>query len=251
MTELTSEIAVQDFLGVSFSISTRDAWLQVLTNPRLDRFGYLVTPNVDHIVMSAKFPERTQLLQSADWRVCDSRILAMLARFRGLQLMPFPGSDMVQALLQDPRSPALRIAIIGPAQDDFEILCQKFPDHNFVFVQAPVMRRGDADWQETLQRAEAAEADILLLCLSFPKQEEFALDLRSRGHVHGIGMCVGASVDFLTGRQKRAPRWVNRIGMEWAWRLLQNPRRLWKRYLVEGPKIFVLFLKDLRASRSG
>ena len=60
------------------------------------------------------------------------------------------------------------------------------------------------------------------------------------GDATGCGLCIGASLDFITGRQRRAPRVVQRLGLEWAHRLASQPGRLWRRYLVDGPKIFRL-----------
>lgn len=62
-----------------------------------------------------------------------------------------------------------------------------------------------------------------------------------RGDCTGVGLCVGASLDFLGGKARRAPRWMQRVRLEWLHRLAQEPRRMWRRYLVEGPKVLVLW----------
>ncbi len=64
-----------------------------------------------------------------------------------------------------------------------------------------------------------------------------------RGDCAGLGLCVGASLDFLAGKQKRAPKWMQSAKLEWLYRLASSPRRMWKRYLIEGPKIFVIWVK--------
>ncbi|WP_164885807.1 WecB/TagA/CpsF family glycosyltransferase [Paenirhodobacter populi] len=207
-------------------------------------FRYLVTPNVDHLVQLSKRPELIPVYAAADWRMCDSRILERLAKFRGLELRCYPGADLVRDLLDDPRSQTLKIAVVGPDQANFDALCQKFPGHDLIRVEAPFMKPGDAAWEATLAGTEAAQADLTLLCISFPKQEIFAHELKSRGRARGTALCVGASIDFLTGQQTRAPDIFRRTGMEWLYRLISQPGRLWKRYLVDGPKIFLLFLKD-------
>jgi N-acetylglucosaminyldiphosphoundecaprenol N-acetyl-beta-D-mannosaminyltransferase len=56
-----------------------------------------------------------------------------------------------------------------------------------------------------------------------------------------VGLCIGASVEFLSGAKRRAPRWMQRAGLEWLYRLLSEPRRLWRRYLVKGPRVFKLW----------
>jgi UDP-N-acetyl-D-mannosaminuronic acid transferase (WecB/TagA/CpsF family) len=67
----------------------------------------------------------------------------------------------------------------------------------------------------------------------------------------GVGLCIGASLEFLTGAKRRAPLWLQRLGLEWLFRLLTEPRRLWRRYLVEGPRIFVLWWRWHLSRRRG
>jgi hypothetical protein len=79
-----------------------------------------------------------------------------------------------------------------------------------------------------------------LLAVGAPQQEVMAQHLKTRGIARGLALCVGASINFLTGDEQRAPRWMQRIGMEWLFRLLQAPGRMAQRYLVQGPRLFGL-----------
>lgn len=233
------------FLDLDFTVASQTAWRDLLLSGSRDDpgFRYLVTPNVDHVVQISKKPEIGAIYQHADWMMCDSRILEKLAAARGITLRTYPGADLLRDTLEAPRAPTRRIAIIGPDQTHFDILRQRYPDHELVHVEAPFMKPGEPAWEATLAATEAAQADLYMLCLSFPKQEIFARDLKLRGRIGGIGLCAGAGVDFLTGQQTRAPMFLRSIGMEWAYRLLSNPGRMWKRYLVDGPKIFALYLR--------
>jgi N-acetylglucosaminyldiphosphoundecaprenol N-acetyl-beta-D-mannosaminyltransferase len=67
-----------------------------------------------------------------------------------------------------------------------------------------------------------------------------AAAIKQRPGTVGAGLCIGASLDFITGRERRAPRLVQRLSLEWAYRLAVDPRRMWRRYLVEGPRVFVM-----------
>ena len=88
------------------------------------------------------------------------------------------------------------------------------------------------------------------LAVGSPQQEIVAQALKMRGIARGLALCVGASINFVTGIEKRAPPWVRRIGFEWLYRLSQNPKRLAYRYLVRGPRIFLLLWRiELRAKR--
>ncbi len=210
-------------------------------------YGYVVTPNVDHVVSYHRGgdPALVGTYDAARFQICDSRILALLARLSGRRLTPCPGSDLTENLLEAPLANGRRIAVIGPDRAAFEALKERFPQASLEFVDCDRrLRIGSRRWTETLGRACRADWDILLVCLSFPKQEFFARDLAAAGRRSGLALCVGASVDFLTGRQVRAPKIVQRAGMEWLHRLLSDPRRMYDRYLVRGPAVFALAAQE-------
>ena len=78
------------------------------------------------------------------------------------------------------------------------------------------------------------------LAVGAPQQETLARMLKARGTARGMALCIGASINFLTGVERRAPQWMQSLGMEWLFRLGSDPRRLAKRYLVRGPRVFAL-----------
>ncbi len=235
-----------DFLGITFSVGSHEQWLTQMFAPRNESFEFLVTPNVDHFVRLSQEPDALAAYQRADWCMCDSQIIDLLAGLQNTDLMAYPGADLVRDMLNDPRSANRTIAVVGPQPKYFERLRQRFPNAGLMFVEAPMMQPGCTEWQKTIERIEQTNADLTLLCLSFPKQEFMARDLKDRNLTNGRAICCGASVDFLTGRQKRAPKAMRQLRLEWLYRLLSNPRRLWRRYLVVGPRIFAMFLKDQR-----
>jgi UDP-N-acetyl-D-mannosaminuronic acid transferase (WecB/TagA/CpsF family) len=95
--------------------------------------------------------------------------------------------------------------------------------------------------EECLQFIESnSPFRFCLLGVGSPQQEILAQLLEARGKARGLALCIGASINFLTGAERRAPRWIQRIGAEWIFRLAGDPRRLAKRYLVRGPRVFAL-----------
>ena len=82
-----------------------------------------------------------------------------------------------------------------------------------------------------------------ILAVGCPQQEILAKALQSRGRARGLALCVGASINFMTGVERRAPKWIQHAGFEWLYRLLNDPGRLAKRYLVRGPRIFFLLTR--------
>ncbi|WP_062235590.1 WecB/TagA/CpsF family glycosyltransferase [Aureimonas sp. N4] len=235
-------ISTIDYLGMRFLdanlAGVRSAFREALRG----RFGYVVTPNVDHVVSYHRGDAALrEVYDGALFQICDSRVLSRLAGLSGLHLTPCPGSDLTRDLLERPLFPAMRIAVIGPDMDAFRDLQQRFPSVSLTLIpSAQRLSIGSPEWKETVARTAGTRWDLLLVCLSFPKQEFFAHDLGRAGRVHGLALCVGASIDFLTGRQKRAPEFFRKAGLEWLHRLAQDPRRMASRYLQRGPAVFAL-----------
>ncbi len=232
------------FLGLDFDMMSRQQWMALLAGAgRIAPFQYVVTPNVDHVVCFHEGAVPAHVYLGADHMVCDSRILAKLASFRGITLETYPGSDMVRDFLAAPASKSLRIGLFGPSTEDFAALKAVYPDHDLLWIEAPMMKPGTPEWSAAIARLLDAPFDLLLCCISFPKQEMICHDLKAAGRAHGLAICAGASLDFLIGKQVRAPRWMQRLHVEWLHRLLSDPKRLAYRYLVRGPRIFPLMLR--------
>src|SRR5438552_8979424 len=106
---------------------------------------------------------------------------------------------------------------------------------------------------EALQSAAvfvaASDARFAFIAVGSPQQEMIAKEAREHPGASGIALCIGASLDFVVGRQKRAPRLLQALGLEWAHRLATNPRRLWRRYLVDGVRIFPIWFRWRASSR--
>lgn len=204
-------------------------------------YGYVVTPNVDHVIklMDGRVDEATY--RGADLMICDSRILAHLARLRGKRLSVLPGSDLTAALLEADTD--LTFGVFGPDLEAFGDLVARYPGRRLNFIPAPMLSPGTPAWDAAVRSAADADWDVLLACVSFPKQELFAHALKAMGREGGVALCVGASVDFLTGRQQRAPRLFQKLSLEWLHRLLSQPRRMFRRYVIEGPTIVGWFVR--------
>lgn len=212
-------------------------------------YAYVITPNVDFVVRAYEDAVARSLYDGAAVQICDSRVLQLALMPLGLRLSCLPGSDMVQILLNKADAKT-RFLVVGPTEERMDALRRRYPQRLFTLVNTPrAFSRGDADWQRCLFDAANSKWDIALLCLGSPKQEAFAADLAALRSAPGVALCVGASIDFLTGVQVRAPRWMQRIALEWLFRLASNPRRLWQRYLVANPRFFGIIFKELLRQR--
>ncbi len=231
-----------EFLGVKFDQLSEPQVIERFKLVTADTpFGYIVTPNVDHIVRLShdeSEPAIEAAYAKAELCVCDSRILASLARLRGIQLPVVTGSDLTAALLESEIKPGDRIAVVGGSADLVERLSVRYPHVEFVHHSPPMgLRRNVAAQTAAAQFISEAKCRFTFLAVGSPQQELIAARVVG---ATGFGLCIGAALEFLTGDQVRAPKAMRRTGLEWAHRLASDPRRLWRRYLIEGPRVFLL-----------
>lgn len=208
-------------------------------------FRYIVTPNVDHIVRLWKEPDVYKPLYEASWlSVCDSRILELLAKFSGVPLRAVPGSDLTQQLFDNVIDKDEPINVIGADDDIIKKIKARY-DMAVVNHHTPPMgmRHKPEAVEACAQFIHDHPARFTFICVGSPQQEMVAKACLDRGDCIGLGLCVGASLEFLTGRTLRAPMFMQKMRMEWLFRLASEPKRLWKRYLIEGPKIFIIWAK--------
>ncbi len=212
-------------------------------------FAYIVTPNVDHVVRLHRHRSDLWPVYRQAWlTLCDSRILASLARRAGLGLPVVPGSDLTLAMVRGAIGPGDRIAILGGGASIADEVRARYGFTDVVHYDPPMgFVRDPAEVARAAEFLIRARARYSFLAVGSPQQEIIAQRVARSGRAVGVGLCIGASLDFLIGRQTRAPRLMQTMGLEWLFRLLSSPRRMWRRYLVEGPAIFALFTSWRRA----
>lgn len=237
------------FLGFRFAQGSREALTRRIETLSRQSYGFVITPNVDFVTRADQDPAIKAVYDHAALQICDSRVLAKLAGMTGVALDVYPGSDLVADLLAN--NMMHNIGIIGPSHDDWRTLVARFPKARTTFIASPgSMAVGSEAWSACLHDAADADWDILLVCFGSPKQERFADALAAFRQRPGVALCVGASIDFLTDRQRRAPVWMQKSGVEWLHRLMSNPARLWRRYLIDCPRIFRLVLREKAGRRA-
>jgi N-acetylglucosaminyldiphosphoundecaprenol N-acetyl-beta-D-mannosaminyltransferase len=235
-----------DYLGLRFYTGTiEEAVCKILAETQ-GGFKYAVTPNVHHIVKLLEDPATIQPLYERAWCVfCDSRILSCLARFGGRRLSVITGSDLTAHLIARAAEQRLTIALVGPTAAACATLGERYPGLNIVFHTPPMgFIKSDHEVQKCVNFVFKAQAPLTFLAVGMPQQEILARHIADHPQMRGVGLCIGASIDFLTGKQRRAPVWLQMMGLEWLYRLLSDPRRLASRYLVECPRIFYLIYSN-------
>jgi exopolysaccharide biosynthesis WecB/TagA/CpsF family protein len=205
------------------------------------RFGFVVTPNVDHLIRCHEDPSYLALYRSADFVLLDSRFTAYLMRaFRGLRLPVCPGSDVLPALLSKVAQASDRLVLIGGSDTQAAMIASQYRLGNLRHHNPPMGFINDpAAVERCLEFIEnASPFRFCILAIGAPQQERIAYLLKKRGRARGLALCLGASLNFITGVERRAPRWMQLLALEWLYRLTQDPGRLAKRYLLRGPRFF-------------
>jgi exopolysaccharide biosynthesis WecB/TagA/CpsF family protein len=211
-------------------------------------YAYLVTPNVQHIIQVHQEPRLRELYDGASFCVCDSRIVRLLARLSGIRLPLIPGSDLVQALFADVIRPGDRIAVVGGTDALVGRLQARYSDLDFRHFAPPMrLRQNPGARQAAAAFIASSKARFTFIAVGMPQQEMIAAEARKIPGACGVAFCIGAGLEFLIGDQKRAPRFLQRLNLEWAHRLATNPRRLWRRYLVEAWAIFPIYRRWRRS----
>jgi exopolysaccharide biosynthesis WecB/TagA/CpsF family protein len=218
-----------------------------------ERYGYVITANVDHAIRYYSDARFRALYSSAAYVLLDSRFLVHVLRFLKRQrLRASPGSDLTQAMFSAVIKPNDVAVVVGGTAQQAQALRVRFGLHALRHIDPPMNFIHDAASVEAcLREIEAASPfRFCFLAIGSPQQEVIAHKLRERGVARGLALCIGAAINYMTGAERRAPLWIQKLGFEWLFRLLQHPRRLAHRYLVRGPRIFWLAVRiELRLRR--
>jgi UDP-N-acetyl-D-mannosaminuronic acid transferase (WecB/TagA/CpsF family) len=205
-------------------------------------FGYVVTPNADHLARLHRIPELHPLYEHAMLRLLDSRVVALAAGLVGLPVPHVaPGSDVTALLLKRHFVPGEAVTIIGLSPQwlpalGISAVAHHDPPRGF--------ERDPAAMQEAVEFVLAHPARFVFLAVGSPRQEMLADAIRATGHATGVGLCIGASLEFISGAHRRAPPWMRHAGLEWLHRLAGDPRHMARRYLLSSPAVLAMLLRE-------
>ena len=212
--------------------------------------GLLIPINVDMLVKMQSDKEFFQCCQQATFRVNDSQIIRLASKFLGVPITEtIQGSDFFPLFYTFHRSDEkvtifLLGAMPGIAEKAMENINKKVDRKMVVGFYSPPFgfEKDSQECKKIVDLINHSKATVLAVGLGAPKQEKWVVKYQSQfTHVSRI-LCIGATIDFEAGTIKKAPPIFKRMGLEWLFRLLHEPRRLWKRYLIDDPKFFWLIL---------
>ncbi|MBB5185709.1 N-acetylglucosaminyldiphosphoundecaprenol N-acetyl-beta-D-mannosaminyltransferase [Faecalicoccus acidiformans] len=211
--------------------------------------GYVVTPNVDFIVRMEKDVQFQKIVENADLIVTDGKPLIWISKKIKTPIKEkISGSDLSPNIFRLAAKKGYTVFLLGgkegvaeKAKMNMEL---KYPGINIVGVYSPPFgfEKNLKEVNRINEMINNLSPDILLVCLGSPKQEMFIAKNINK-YEACVSLAVGATIDFEAGTIKRAPKWISNIGMEWFYRFLKEPKRLFKRYFVDDMKIFYLYRK--------
>lgn len=215
--------------------------------------GVVYTPNVDHLVRLQRDREFFEAYKNADYRTCDSKILYYVSRLLGSPICEkISGSDLFPAFYWHHRNNKdVKIFLLGAAEgiaaEAQKRINAKVGREIIVGAHSPTygFEKNEAECQQVIDLINQSDATVLAVGVGSPKQEKFIYKYRDQFEQIKLFMAIGATIDFEAGNVSRSPKWISEMGLEWLYRLLSEPRRLWKRYLVEGPAFFWYALLQL------
>jgi len=208
---------------------------------------YFCISNTYQIVLGLEDPAFAEVINGAKNSIADSAVLGLCGKFLGdlkAPLTPFRGYDLLVSILAVSERKGVNVGFYGGTEQGIQKLVAKlksdFPNLNATYAYSPPFRKlSDDELECVIEDINKAQVDVLLVGIGCPKQEKFMFDVSSR--LQGTAMVgIGAAFDFFTGDVEPSPSWVHKSGLEWLYRLLSEPRRLFKRYALYNSK-FVFY----------
>lgn len=202
---------------------------------------WIVVADMHAIIEAHKRPAFRAKIETADLTVPDGISLVKVARRKGVPLKKrVAGTDLMKAFFSASHERGCKHFFFGDTDETLvrlqEKLTQSYPGIHIAGSYSPPFRQvspeEDADM---VRRINEARPDVLWVGLGLPKQEQWIYEHLAQLNVPVV-LGVGAAFKFLAGTVKRAPAWVGDCGLEWLWRLAHEPRRLWRRVMIEGPQ---------------
>jgi N-acetylglucosaminyldiphosphoundecaprenol N-acetyl-beta-D-mannosaminyltransferase len=218
----------------------------------LKQGGVVFTPNVDHLMKLQKDREFYQVYQNADYRVCDSQLIMYASRFLGQPIREkVSGSDLFPAFYQRySTDESVKIFLLGGeagvAATARQRINAKVGRNMVVNSYSPPwgFENDSEECARIINLVNSSGANVLAVGVGAPKQEKWIIQYRSQLTEIKTFFAIGATIDFEAGNLRRAPAWMSSAGLEWLYRLVSEPGRLWKRYLVEDLGFFALIFRQ-------
>ena len=227
------------------NLDIQEAVTQIQLLSKANEFSYVITPNIDHLARlcgKSKDSELVLTYHQAALSLCDSRILEKMLGLVGKKPKAvIPGSDLTYHLFELVLNKNDHVLVVGGSDSDIDSLRKKYSHLNISHINPSMGFINKPEEVEALvKEVEGLAAHYVFLAVGSPRQEILAAKIRQSSAI-GVGLCIGASINFLVGKEVRAPIWMQKLHIEWLYRMLQDPKRLVRRYVMNAvwlPKIY-------------
>lgn len=240
------ELRERHILGMRVdATSYDDAAERICRWARSGESRYVCVAAVNNVIEAVDHDDFRDVMNGADLVTPDGMPLVWGLRVLGVHAASrVYGPVLMQAVCARASELGIPVGFYGGTAGVLDSLIanlqQRFPALHVAYRHSPPFTAlSDLEETRVLNEIERSGARILFVGLGAPKQEEWMA--RHRGRLHAVSIGVGAAFDFLANRKKQAPAWLQRLGLEWLFRLVHEPRRLWKRYVFGNPRFVVLF----------
>ena len=234
-------------LNVRIDNLTTEELLEKLTK------GVLVTPNVDDIMKHQRDEEFHEMADKAEFSVCDSKIVLLSTRLRGMKLKEaIPGSSFFPRYCDyHAKDENCKVFLLGAMPGVAATAMKKINDrigrNIIVGEHSPSygFEKKPEECEKICEILRESGANVVLVGLGNPKQTKFIYNYKDKVPGVDVWMALGATIDFEAGNVKRAPKFYQKFALEWLYRFKMEPKRLWRRYFVEDMPFFWLLLKQM------
>ena len=214
--------------------------------------GVVITPNVDLLIKLQYDKKFYEHFQEADYVICDSKLVQIASKFLGTPILEkISGSDLFPAFYNYHKdNKEIKIFLLGAMDGVAQKAAENINNHIEreiivdYFSPSYGFEKNEQECQTIIQQINNSDATVLAVGVGSPKQEKWIMKYKNQMPNVKIFMAIGATIDFEAGNIIRAPKGMSTTGLEWLYRLLSEPKRLWKRYLVDDIPFFWLILKQ-------
>lgn len=246
------ELSRAKFAGLEFYAQNKLQLLCELRHLLNQKIGFtVVTPNIDFLSKIERFPSLKHICEQADFILCDSQPIHYLAKMSGVKIPKISGSDLIDDVLKLGDELEIGVVFLG-GNDHTEAIIRKIISHKYKRIKLVHVdsRTIDQNNQSEIDNLVGVLGNlnfqIVFLGYGFPKQEEISIGLKVR-FPEVAYFCIGMGIQYFTNQMKRSPIIFTKLGIEWLWRLIIEPKRLFRRYIIYGIPMYIkLAVKELK-----
>jgi len=230
-----------NIIGLSETTELIEYWIK----NESQKSHWIIVTGMHGAVEAHKHTDFKYILSFADLWVPDGISLVWLARLKGFDIKErVSGTDLMLEFLKISGQKGYKNFFYGDTEETLKKLSEKFPKVKADFYSPPFRELSEQEDEEIIERINQARPDVLWVALGLPKQEKWIFRNKDKLRVPVV-IGVGAAFKFLAGTVKRASKWIGDWGFEWLWRLVHEPRAVWKRVFIDGPFFIWLVIKDM------